>query len=155
MLPIPAQKTITWLLVLALGHLPVPWAHTHEMLAGDLIALHVDQFHRNADPDVQLGWHVHLICFGFDFSLIDEGRQGDSSEYPLYYFDSSRDEDEETNLQHQCTGRSKTSGSRASNLTYTFRDPNIRSVCRLQALVLTSFQSDGTPLYYLNCSLLI
>jgi hypothetical protein len=53
------------LLVLALGHVPIPWAHSHDRLNGEQLAHHLQQYHRNCPPsNLPSGWHWHFDSFG-------------------------------------------------------------------------------------------
>ncbi|HEV8072068.1 MAG TPA: hypothetical protein VGP76_30410 [Planctomycetaceae bacterium] len=61
-----AHRRRSWLICAALavvfGRGPVPWIHTHEMLAHhghseDALAWHVEHFHQSGDDDH--GWHIH------------------------------------------------------------------------------------------------
>lgn len=59
-----STRPIIWLLILTLGHVPVPWAHRHDCLAEEQLEAHLARFHAGANCDVLPAWHVHVSCLG-------------------------------------------------------------------------------------------
>ena len=59
------RKAIVLGLVLNLGHVPIPWAHTHETMDEQQLAEHVGAYHLGTGTnDVPQGWHMHVFCCG-------------------------------------------------------------------------------------------
>ena len=60
-----SRQCCTWLLVLSIGHVPLPWVHCHAWLDGDQLAEHINAFHAGClRGDVPESWHVHFCYLG-------------------------------------------------------------------------------------------
>lgn len=67
---------IILLLILPIGHVPVPWVHSHEFLSGEQLSAHLNENHSGIhDGSEETGWHLHILCMGFE----DSGSIGDYS----------------------------------------------------------------------------
>ena len=89
------EKSVTWLLILALGHVPVPWAHHHAYLGKVQLERHLARFHAECETGAVFGWHVHLICLGLDQQLLDGRGDGSSPACWAYCCEERQDADQE------------------------------------------------------------
>lgn len=59
------RRTLVWLLVLAIARVPVPWAHSHEVLSRGEVTSHVEAYHLGVvEWELPSGWHIHWYCYG-------------------------------------------------------------------------------------------
>jgi hypothetical protein len=70
---------IASLIVLAIGHVPVPWGHDHETMGGDQLESHLASYHAGAEETLSLKWHVHVSCVGLSLPVPQDGDGVDDS----------------------------------------------------------------------------
>jgi hypothetical protein len=59
------HKLPIWILVLVLGHAPIPWSHSHDSLTPRQLVAHLQDYHPNCPLDkLPRGWHLHCFDLG-------------------------------------------------------------------------------------------
>jgi len=65
---------IVCVLVISIGHVPVPWVHRHQGIEHEYLARHVQAYHcQVAECDLPAGWHIHFYCFGLSSAYPGHG----------------------------------------------------------------------------------
>ena len=72
------RQLVTWLLVLAIGHIPVPCVHNHAWLKKEQLESHLSAFHQVGC--VPQGWHMHVIRLGAKRRITTDGVSNKSQE---------------------------------------------------------------------------
>lgn len=153
--PLLSHKTVTWSLVLALGHVPIPWVHSHELLADERLEAHFSLCHNGADGNLPLGWHVHLIYIGMNHQA--EGADGANHPWGNFVFCY---EDPQDVCPESAVSRRSVRDGRESRLwschSIPIDDyPDLRSEFGALAFTAPAHQRKGAHFYDLYCSLLI
>lgn len=56
---------IVCVLVISIGHVPVPWLHRHQGMDDEQFVGHTGIYHSQAaEYELPDGWHVHFLCLG-------------------------------------------------------------------------------------------
>lgn len=150
-----SHRSLTWLLVLALGHVPMPWPHNHEFVGEEQLEFHLVRFHADGDAKVPFGWHIHLVCIGLNHQLMYGFCTSDPLANAVYYLEQSQNADEKTVAFRRCARDNKLRHSRGSHFAFTDPGTNIHSEFGAQVFAASSCLQKGAPLYELYCSLLI
>ena len=77
-----SRRLIALLLVLALGHAPIPWVHHHEWLDEEQLQAHLESSHAGDEGGLPLawnGWHLHVFCIGLHYGVPQDGLAGTDS----------------------------------------------------------------------------
>ena len=62
-----------WLLMLALSHAPIPWAHSHAGLSAEQLTVHAREFHPGYPlSKLPQGWHLHCFFQGATIGNISD-----------------------------------------------------------------------------------
>lgn len=86
------KKLVVYLLVMILGHVPVPWAHSHEGLDPDQLQRHLSVYPQTGDGNLQFcgGWHFHCFCLGCSCHVPGDGLNSSSDTDQAKYAENSR-----------------------------------------------------------------
>lgn len=62
-------------MVVILGQVPLPWAHSHVLLDSDQLREHQNVYHQNGSDGLPIcgSWHVHLFCIGCNYGPPGDG----------------------------------------------------------------------------------
>lgn len=150
------RKLITWLLVLAIGHVPVPWAHNHEWLEDEQLEEHLDFLHIGADGNLPLGWHVHLFCIGLNHRILQDGFGVENpSDCIVLYYDQPQLADPESAASRRSPRESELRCLLGWYTNCTYACPIPLAASGDLNSHLSSNLRNGAHLYELFCSLLI
>ena len=147
-----SHKLIALLLIVTVGHLPVPWMHDHARLAVGNESAHLRTYHVSGNSEAQAGWHIHFTCLGLDLSDAQSDGVGDSSQPRLAYSETSPSVALKT-IVRKVKRRNPTNVCFASEKCGTKRFALAHSDTAPRWL--DSVQRNGSELYYLYCSMVI
>jgi hypothetical protein len=60
-----SKTAVVFLLMLVIGHVPIPWVHSHGDIEQGALANHIAAYHcRVAECDLPNCWHIHWFLLG-------------------------------------------------------------------------------------------
>jgi hypothetical protein len=149
-------KPVLWLLILAIGHVPVPLVHGHEGIGDRQLQTHIKYFHDGAEQARNLEWHVHVYFLGLNYTILEDGFGVEGSSNNVVFIDELPEEFERDPVtSRRRNRRSQTRHSLYRNADYTyawqFHGVGLSSHFLHRSLRLRN----DVHLYDLHCSLLI
>jgi hypothetical protein len=149
-------KPVLWLLILAIGHVPVPLVHDHECHRDGQLETHVKYFHGGAEQARNLGWHLHVYCLGLNHQISEDGFGVEGSSHDVVFFDELPqvfEQESVTSRRRDRRSRTRHSIYRRAECKYAWQFHNAGSSPHFLHRSLRL--RNDVHLYDLYCSLLI